>query len=223
VEQCSFKCQHLSAGLLFVVPPQDTHFFIFNERTVICIIKFHEGFFETFLREADFKQLLSRFTIPNRKVLLSTADRAFIIQIMQQIIAEDRNASIYQEFIIKSSLALVLALMAKNGQDDITHTKDEKIQHITNKTVLSIEHMASQFNLSKGYFNQYFSKATGSSYKKYIQQYALNLIAQQLVQSTKTVSQLAYEFGYTDESHLSNAFKTHFGQSPSVFRKANQP
>lgn len=217
-------------GDLFIVPPQDTHFFIFNERTVICIIKFQEKFFGTFLHETDFKQLLSRFALPNRKALLSAADRELIIQLMQQVIAEDRKASQYQEFIIKSAIALVLALMAKNGQDEAAHTKDEKIQdilnfigqHINSKALLSIENMATKFNLSKGYFNQYFSKATGSSYKKYIQQYALNLIAQQLLQSTKTVSQLAYEFGYTDESHLSNAFKSHFGQSPSLFRKENQ-
>ena len=32
-------------------------------------------------------------------------------------------------------------------------------------------------------------------------------------------SQLAEEFGYSDESHLSHAFKAHFHQSPSSFKR----
>jgi AraC-like DNA-binding protein len=37
----------------------------------------------------------------------------------------------------------------------------------------------------------------------------------------KTLSALAYYYGYTDGSHLSNAFKTHFVQSPTAFKKFN--
>src|SRR5476651_2278776 len=58
-------------GNLFILPPQDSHFFIFQEKTVICVIKFHEGFFEEFLQDADFKQLLTRFSSPHRKIILS--------------------------------------------------------------------------------------------------------------------------------------------------------
>ena len=58
-----------------------------------------------------------------------------------------------------------------------------------------------------------------SPYKRYVNEYSLNLIARQLVSSERTLLQLAEEFGYSDESHLSNAFKAHFHQTPSFFRK----
>lgn len=217
-------------GDLFVLPPQDTHFFIFSERTVICIVKFHEGFFEEFLLDADFKQLLSRFSSPNRKIMLHGNSRQQIGQLMELVIAENRKESAYKSFIIKSSLSLILALMSKDAAQHTIKSKDEKIQlilnyidqHIADKRLLPVQHIAAEFNISKTYFNQYFSKATGSSYKKYIQQYALNLIAHQLIHRDKTLSQLAYEYGYTDESHLSNAFKAHFHQTPSAFKKAGQ-
>ncbi|MDP9079041.1 MAG: AraC family transcriptional regulator [Bacteroidota bacterium] len=92
--------------------------------------------------------------------------------------------------------------------------------HIREKQRLSVEHIAEHFNIRKAYFNQYFNRVTGRSYKKYIQEYALNLIARQLVHGRKTLSELAYEFGYSDESHLSNSFKAHFGQSPSALKKS---
>ncbi|WP_259067037.1 AraC family transcriptional regulator [Mucilaginibacter sp. X4EP1] len=216
-------------GDLFILPPQDTHFFIFNERTAIGVIKFHEGFFEDFLQDADFKQLLTRFSSPNRKVNLSGSNREQVIKLMELVISEHRKVTAYQNFIIKSSLALVLALMSKDSELNVVPLKEEKIQtilnfidqHITEKRLLSIPKMAEQFNISKAYFNQYFTKATGSTFKKYVQTYALNLIAHQLVHRDKTLSELAYEYGYSDESHLSNAFKAHFGVSPSAFKNAN--
>jgi AraC family L-rhamnose operon regulatory protein RhaS len=94
--------------------------------------------------------------------------------------------------------------------------------HISQRHLLTTEKIADAFFISKGYFNQYFHRATGSPYKKYVTEYSLNLIAQQLVNSDKTLSGLAAEFGYSDESHLSNAFKAHFHQTPGSFRKKKQ-
>lgn len=216
-------------GDLFILPPHDAHFFIFGERTAICIVKFHEGFFEEFLKDTDFKLLLNRFSSPNRKVLLLGANREHIESLMELIIAEHRKPAEYQNFIIKSALALVLALMSKGTEINRVKVKEDKSQevlnfidqHIKEKHLLSIDRIADHFNISRAYFNQYFKKATGSSYKKYVQQYALNIIAHQWVHGGKTLSELAYEYGYSDESHLSNTFKAHFGQSPSLFKKAS--
>ncbi len=215
---------------LFILAPRDSHFFIFQERTAICIIKFHEGFFGGFLQDKDFKNLLARFSSPYRKAQLSPDSRQRIAQLMELLMAEHRKASHYQHIILQNALALILALTAKDAEPDKPKPKDEKMQailnyidqHITDRRLLSIEKIASAFLISKGYFNQYFKKATGSSYKKYVQEYALKLIAHQLVNRGTTLSQLAQEFGYSDESHLSNAFKAHFHQTPSSFKKGKQ-
>jgi len=219
-----------SKGDLFILPPQDSHFFIFQERTVICIIKFREGFFEAFLQDAEFKQLLTRFSSPGRKFMSSGNTRQQVIGLMDLLIAEHRKKTSYQNIIIKTTLSLVLVLMAKDAGQNGIKSADGKIQvilnyidkHIAEKSMLTLEKMASRFNISKSYFSQYFRKATGSSYKKYVQEYALKLIAHQLIHRDKTLSELAYEFGYSDESHLSNSFKSHFRQTPTAFKKANQ-
>jgi len=143
------------------------------------------------------------------------------------LINEHRKKTAYADIVIKSALTLVLALMAKNSDQLLVKTNGEKIQsilsyidaHITERQLLTTEKIAVAFFISKGHFNQCFHKATGSPYKKYVNEYALNLIAQQLVNRDKTLLQLAEEFGYSDESHLSNAFKAHFRQTPSAFRK----
>lgn len=217
-------------GDLFILPPQDSHFFIFQERTVICVIKFHEGFFKEFLQDDDFKQLLKRFSSPNRKFIPSGSDKQQIIGLMDLLIAEHRKNTAYQNIIIKTTLSLILILMARDADMSGITSADEKIQgilnyidkYITEKPMLSTEKIAGKFNISKSYFGQYFSKATGSPYKKYVQEYALKLIAHQLVHGGKTLAELAFEFGFSDESHLSNSFKSHFYQTPSAFKRANQ-
>jgi AraC-like DNA-binding protein len=217
-------------GDLFILPPQDNHFFIFRERSAICIIKFNEGLFENFSQDAEFKQLLSNFSSPWRKMKLSAECRKNAGQLMELIIKEHKKASVHQNIIIKSALGLILALMSEDAGITLPKNKNEKIQvilsyidlHITERELLSTQKIAEKFNINKTYFNQYFTKATGCSYKKYVQEYALNLIAQRLVYQDKTLSQLADEFGYTDESHLSNVFKAHFNQTPSAFRKGHR-
>jgi AraC family transcriptional regulator, L-rhamnose operon regulatory protein RhaS len=217
-------------GDLFIMGPNDHHFFIFQERTAICFIKFHEGFFGEYLQNTDFRQVLTRFSSPYRKITLSADTRQQVIQLIDLLIGEHRKQTAYTDIVIKSSLTLVLAIMAKNSDQLLVKPKGEKIQsilsyidsHITARHLLTTEKIADAFFISKGYFNQYFHKATGSPYKKYVNGYSLNLIAQQLVNTDKTLLQLAGEFGYSDESHLSNAFKAHFRQTPSSFKRERQ-
>lgn len=149
---------------------------------------------------------------------------------MELIMNERKKGPAHRDIIIKNALALVLALLSEEREHVAAAPGDEKIQaifnyihrHITEKHLLSTEHIASEFSINKTYFNQYFTRATGCTYKKYVQQYALNLIAHRLLYQGRTLLQLAEEFGYSDESHLSKAFKAQFHQTPSAFRKARK-
>lgn len=214
-------------GDIFMVSPQDYHYFVFSEKSTICFIKFNEGYFDSFLQDKDFAQLLNNLSSSRRKILLSSSCRRNISELIQLIMTTYKKASMYQDIILKNTLGLILALMTEDINVVLAKPKDKKIQeilkyidqHINDKNLLSTKNISDVFAINKTYFNQYFRKSTGSSFKKYIQEYALNLIAQSLIYQDKTLSQLAFEFGYSDESHLSKAFKSHFKQTPSSFRQ----
>jgi len=217
-------------GDLFILAPQDHHFFMFQERSSICVIKFNESYFESFLQDNEFKLLLSQLVLPKRKMLLSIDCKRNIGELIQLIEKEYKRASALQNIIVKNCLSLIMALMSEEENLVLATARDERIQsilnyidkHIMDKHLLTVHNIAEEFNINKNYFNQYFRKAIGSPFKKYIQSYALNLIAYRLVHQNGTLSQLAFDFGYSDESHLSNTFKTHFGQTPSAFKKEHQ-
>ncbi len=213
-------------GDFFILAPGDTHFFIFKERTSICIIKFQEGYFDDFLMDVNFRQVLFRFSSPNRKLLLSEANNRYIIKLMELIIIKNKKADAAHNFIIKCALALVLSLVTVDDHFGLNEVKEEKIQtilkfidcHIKERNLLVISSIANHFHISKNYFNQYFTKSAGTSYKKYFQLYSLNLIAQQIINGSKTISELADDYGYTDQSHLNKSFKAYFGKSPGSFK-----
>jgi AraC-like DNA-binding protein len=93
------------------------------------------------------------------------------------------------------------------------------LQHIADPEKLRIDFLAAQFNLSENYVGEYFRKLTGESLQHYITNYRIKLVQQRLANSALTVSQIAEELGFTDESHLSRQFRKHKGISPAEFRK----
>lgn len=59
----------------------------------------------------------------------------------------------------------------------------------------------------------------GLTTQQYILQYRLDRAAGLLLQTDKTISEIALEIGLKDLAHFSRAFKEQYGQSPLVFRQ----
>jgi hypothetical protein len=62
-------------------------------------------------------------------------------------------------------------------------------------------------------------RQTGESLKQYITKYKTDLIGSRLLNSWLTLTDIADEFGFSDESHLCKQFKNYMGATPKTFRK----
>lgn len=83
---------------------------------------------------------------------------------------------------------------------------------------LKIEVIAGYFCKSKNYISEYFKTETGESLKDYISNYKINLVKNRLTHSNLTISQIANELDFTDDSHLNKMFKKKFGQTAKQYR-----
>jgi AraC-like DNA-binding protein len=92
-------------------------------------------------------------------------------------------------------------------------------QNIYQNDKLKIENLADRFAKSKNHLNVYFKAETGDTIKDYIITYKLALVKVRLLHSDLTVSQIAHELGFTDESHLNKLFKGRFQQTAKEYRK----
>jgi AraC-like DNA-binding protein len=167
-----------------VLASGDTHLFLFYQRSAICIIKFNEAFLTKALEDDECKWVLSSFQSSGVKKAIQNKD---LSRLMELIVKLHREGDPGKTLAIRQALLLVLTLAAGEGEG-LPAVQDDKIQeilkyidrHITDKPMLAIGHIADAFQISPTYFNQYFKRMTGSSYKKYVQEYALQLISRQL-------------------------------------------
>ncbi|TEB40310.1 AraC family transcriptional regulator, partial [Flavobacterium circumlabens] len=72
---------------------------------------------------------------------------------------------------------------------------------------------SSVFSVSTAYVGRYFKKHTNDTLQQYIAKYKVNLIEHRIKFSDKRMNEIAYEFGFTDVSHLNKFFRKQRGYS----------
>lgn len=103
-------------------------------------------------------------------------------------------------------------------QNYIKQTK--KIIHTQYSKTLKVSQIAKKLNLNRSYLYKIFKEETGYSIKDYLGQIRMEKSADLLTSTTFHISEIANAVGFPDALAFSKAFKKHFGQSPSNYRKA---
>ncbi|WP_343675023.1 helix-turn-helix transcriptional regulator [Chitinophaga sp.] len=80
---------------------------------------------------------------------------------------------------------------------------------------------AEQLNLSTNYFGDLIKKETGKTVLEYIQLKIMALAKQKILESKKTINEIAYELGFKYPAHFTRAFKKSTGVTPIEFRSQN--
>lgn len=84
----------------------------------------------------------------------------------------------------------------------------------------SVAYCAAELNLSPNYFGDLIKKETGKSALEYIQLKLINAAKGKIVDSSKSLSQIAYELGFRYPQHFTRVFKQHVGMSPVEYRSS---
>jgi YesN/AraC family two-component response regulator len=229
-------------GSIFLFTPLDCRGFDSETATRFCSIRFSEVFLGKYKNAQDrerisewLKQLEHIFFHHNRfRELLfkRPGDCHMISGILDNMVKEYEQKQPYHEENLQHFVTLALNIIARNvsegtGITDADQQSEPLInrmlvhirEHINDPEKLRIGHLAAHFNLSANYVGEYFRKLTGESLQHYITQYKIKQVQQRLAHSEYTVSQIADELGFTDESHLSRQFKKYSGVSPMAYRK----
>jgi AraC-like DNA-binding protein len=228
---------------LFLVMPQDSHRFEVTGATVFLVIKFHDIYLKVQQAREQHSNLAE--WVPNLEyifqhtshlpgcILHNQSDKPFVKAITEAIIHEYVNRQPFRQEVIQQLVNTLITIVARNVSlmlpeknklqaggsipQDIIHYIH---RHIYSPEKLRAEHIAAHFNISLNYISEYFKKHTGENLLQYITAYKLRLAETRLRYSSLRINEIAYELGFTDESHLNRAFKKYRGQSPSEFRKA---
>lgn len=82
----------------------------------------------------------------------------------------------------------------------------------------SVKQCAGQLCLSPNYFGDLIKKETGKTAQEYIQHRLVDIAKERVLDSSKSLSQVAYELGFQYPQHFTRLFKKVVGQTPNEYR-----
>ncbi|SLN63629.1 helix-turn-helix domain-containing protein [Pseudooctadecabacter jejudonensis] len=132
------------------------------------------------------------------------------------------------ESLITLILSDVYSRMQKTGESaGPTHVlPDRVLSHINEfidakcDTKISVQELADIANISAFHFSKVFKHTTGLPPHQYVIQHRLERVRDLLETSTLPLAQVAYEAGFSSQSHMNASFQQHFGASPGKYRKS---
>jgi AraC-like DNA-binding protein len=85
----------------------------------------------------------------------------------------------------------------------------------------TVKYCADQLHLSPNYFGDLIKKETGKSAQEYIQLKLVDIAKERIFDTSKSISEIAYELGFKHPQHFSRMFKNETGQTPNEYRSLN--
>ena len=85
----------------------------------------------------------------------------------------------------------------------------------------SVSYCAGELSLSAKYFGDLVKKETGKTAQEYIQAKLIDVAKERIFDTSKSISEIAYEMGFKYPAHFTRLFKQRVGQSPNEYRLLN--
>jgi len=87
--------------------------------------------------------------------------------------------------------------------------------------LLTVKYCADHLHLSANYFGDLIKKETGKSAQEQIQLKLIDIAKERIFDTSKSLSEIAYELGFKHPQHFTRMFKKEVGVSPSDYRMLN--
>lgn len=85
----------------------------------------------------------------------------------------------------------------------------------------TVSYCAEQMHLSPNYFGDLIKRETGKSAQEYIQSKVIAVAKERIFDTSKSISEIAYEMGFKYPQHFTRLFKQQVGQTPIEYRMMN--
>ena len=174
----------------------------------------------------------------NEALHLSNKEKVFVAGVIEQIKGEiAQNLDQHSQKLIVSSLELFLnyALRfydrqfftrTKVNSDYVTSFEKALNQYFENgqakiNGIPTAVYFGEQLNLSPNYLSDLLKRETGKGIKEYTDEYLIAKAKTLLLNSSISVSELAYELGFDYPQSFTRCFREKTGHSPKDFRTAS--
>lgn len=169
---------------------------------------------------------------------LSEQERQIVIDCLKNIELElSRGIDKHSRMLIVSNIELLLnyclrfydrQFITRENVNKDTLSKFEKILNdyfLSDKPqeigLPSVQYCADQLHLSANYLGDLIKKETGKSAQEHIQLMLIDMAKEKVLDTSRSISEIAYEMGFKYPQHFTRLFKKCVGTSPNEYRAQN--
>ena len=129
--------------------------------------------------------------------------------------------NVFDDYVCYHKIIKLLSLMATEKKRKIPNNLLQALDFIkTNyKEQITIKDIANHVHLSESYLFSVFKKEMGNSPIAYLNNYRLSIAANKLLNTGKTVTEIADSVGINDSVYFNKLFRKTYQLSPSKYRK----
>ena len=146
-------------------------------------------------------------------------------------LCEHYNTGITNDDILLQSLILKLIYILSKNSDSVIRsipksnnhkTIESALEYINNNlsAELTLERLASAANFNAIYFHKLFKASTGKTLHEYVEDQRIKKAINLLISTNLTLTQIAYECGFSSQSYFSYAFKRRMKLTPRAYAKS---
>ncbi len=224
----TFKVQRMQ--IYFMIPGQ-VHSWAFKGEVDGYVINFSVPFFQSFLLKSDYLDQFPFFngTVADEVVQLPAELHPQVIQLMEQLLQERENRPPLGQDMIKALLLQLfiqigrLKLAAQPHQPAAYHytvlRNFQKLIEQHYKTLRLPKAYAELLYITPNHLNALCNDLLGTSAGEVIRNRVVLEAKRLLVNPEVSISEIAYELDFADNSYFSKFFKKLTGSTPELFRK----
>ena len=121
-----------------------------------------------------------------------------------------------RQFITRSHVNKDILVRFENLLDNYLKSEMTKT-----KGLPTVKYCADHLHLSANYFGDLIKKETGKSAQEHVQLKLIDIAKERIFDTSKSISEIAYELGFKHPQHFSRMFKNETGQTPIEYRSLN--
>ncbi len=228
-------------GDVFLIAPEDKSWYEIEVKTTFHYFQFTEALFSSKMNLPErsywlehIESILQHPNVLPTDIVSEPHEKKLIWNIHDAILNEYELRKEFFMHNISNMLSTIISIIVRNvtrpissasGHSD-THTTIDHVVSYIRKNVydrdrMRVSSLAERFHMSKSGLSMYFKRKTGTSIHHYILMYKLDIVKYRLLHTGFTVSEIAHQLGFTDESHLTRIFKKYTMSTPKQFKSAN--
>ena len=169
---------------------------------------------------------------------LSAKEREIVNQCFENIATEiNQNIDKHSKRLIVANLELLLKYCSRFydrqfiTRENVNHGVIEQFEDLLNEYIFggklkneglpTVAYFADELHLSANYFGDLIKKETGKTAIEYIHLKLMEVAKERILDTSKSISEVAFDLGFKYPQHFTRLFKQKVGVSPLEFRGLN--